>query len=266
MYKGTFAYRAALGGDVFEGFAASFVSAFLHAERERQGPFYFLRGLGCMLHDTANQIARNFRGEWVLMCDADHVFSSAVFSEMIEVFESENLDILSGFMQSRQPPYRPILFKTNFDPLSSSQAIRPSLEKVRRYHLIPFDASGLGSLMVRRRVFEAIMEQEWGSGNGPFTFRPKFRPAIATCWPRYKSAGTRFWAERPADFKGDDFWWEDYSFFLRAKALGFKAYCAPWIKFYHVEKRLVTDELIDWSDASVPLPAVGIPGDLQNPL
>lgn len=245
MIRGTIGYRAGLGGDVFEGFAASFIGAWGQLTLEKGHEFHFLRGLGCMLHDTANQMARNFRGSWVLMCDTDHVFGTDAFVQMVETFEENDLDILSGFMQSRTPPYHPILFKTDFDPLRGSTPIRPSKDKEDQYSLIEFDAGGCGSLMVHRRVFERIAKMD----ELPFDFRSKFNP------PQYfEPMPGGIWTGASEGFKlpegrrMDEFYWEDWSFFWRAKLLGFKAYCAPWIKFYHVEKRLVTDNLIGSCD------------------
>ncbi len=253
-YRGTIAYRAGLGSWMPEGFTASLIGAWdflVNQVRDIDGAggpfnkFNFMRGLSCMLHDSANQVAAGFRGDWVLMLDTDHVFKSDAFYEMVTQFEENNLDILVGFAQKRQPPYLPLLFKTNFDPLIPFEPIIPG--PIEKNLLIPVDAAGLACTMVRRRVFDAIKEK---LGELPFDFRPKFRPPYygyqsneSTAYnpsPKYEGEDLRL----PADRRADEFYWEDISFFWRAALLGFKTYCAPWIKFHHIETRLVTDDLM----------------------
>lgn len=264
--KGTIGYRSGLGACAFEGFAASFISAFLHLEKELPGPYYFMRGLGCILHDNANQFYRNFKGDWFLMCDTDHVFQSDAFVDMVTTFEDNNLDILTGFMQSRQPPYRAIIFNTTFDPFKPSDPINPA--KYGKYDLIPFDASGAGSLMIRRRVIDAMLE----TGERPFDLRYKFHgPSLVEKHPEgvwknlYESEYQGRWKELSTEggYHWDDMYWEDYSFFWRAKILGFKAFCAPWIKFHHIEKRMVTDDLLP-ENQRAPLNGAGNRGYFEH--
>jgi GT2 family glycosyltransferase len=255
-YRGTIAYRAGLGSWIPEGFMASFVPAwdFLAHEKYFQGPdrTHFMRGLSCMLHDSANQIADGFLGDWVLMLDTDHVFKSDAFYEMVTAFEDNDLDILVGFAQKRQPPYLPLLFKTNFDPLLRFEPIIPG--PIEKNLLIPIDASGLACTMVRRRVFEAINEK---LHELPFDFRKKFTPTFYNNPPvnAYNGAWRDLLNENylPKDRRHDEFYWEDISFFWRAALLGFKAWCAPWVKFHHIETRLVTDDLIQKPKES-PIP------------
>lgn len=256
-YRGTIAYRAGLGGNVPEGFLASVVSAwdflvhespdYVKAPPER---VHFMRGLSCMLHDSANQIAEGFLGDWVLFLDTDHVFRSDAFYEMVTTFEGNNgangpLDILTGYAQKRQPPYSPIIQKTNFDPLLPFEPIFPS--PIEKHSLIPIDAAGLSCLMVRRSVFEAIGKK---LNERPFDFRKKFYSSHFSLTPRHVYSNSRG-IEIPKDRRSDEFYWEDISFFWRAALLGFKAYCAPWIKFHHIETRLVTDDMMQIPKESV---------------
>lgn len=259
-YRGTIAYRTGLGGNVPEGFLASFVPAWDFLCREykpmdnilyqdlAEGPrtgFHFMRGLSCMLHDSANQIADGFLGDWVLFLDTDHVFKSDAFFEMVTAFENNNLDILTGFAQKRQPPYLPIIQKTDFDPLKSFDPIIPGV--IEKNMLIPIDAAGLACVMVRREVFTSISSK---LNEKPFDFRPKFRPPYYMGQMQESGAynpGCDEWIDPEKlsqDRRSDEFYWEDISFFWRAALLGFKSYCAPWIKFHHIETRIVTDDLM----------------------
>lgn len=252
-YRGTIAYRAGLGGNVPEGFLASVVSAwdFLLSEwnrEQRADRLHFMRGLSCMLHDSANQIAQGFLGDWVLFLDTDHVFKSDAFYEMVTTFEENSLDILTGFAQKRQPPYHPIIQRTDFDPLKNFETVFPNA--IEKNTLIPIDAAGLSCLMVRRNVFDAMKKL----GELPFDFRSKFGcPPIlsGTCYGgRGFKPYTQF--QIPKDRRDDEFYWEDISFFWRAKLMGFEAYCAPWIKFHHIETRLVTDDMVQMDTSPIP--------------
>jgi hypothetical protein len=243
-YRGTIAYRCGLGGHVPEGFLASVGMAmqYWYRENKLEPDFYFMRGLSCMPHDAANQIAEMFLGDWVLYLDTDHVFRSDAFHEMIQTFEENNLDILVGFAQKRQPPYTPVIYKTNFDPLMTFERIIP--KGLDRHQLIPIDASGLACTMIHRRVFDGIKQS---LHELPFDFRNKFRPPVPLLpTPRtvYSDINNYRLGNIPKDRRTDEFYWEDISFFWRAALLGFKAWCAPWIKFHHIEQRLVTDDLI----------------------
>ncbi len=209
-----------------------------------------MRGLSCMLHDSANQIDDGFLknaqlGDWVLFLDTDHVFKSDAFYEMVTTFEENSLDILTGFAQKRQPPYLPLIMKTNFDPLTKWEPIIPG--PIEKNILIPIDASGLACVMVRRKVFEAIKET---LNEKPFDFRREFDPWTklsnppAGVWNGWKGPVPDPNFELPAGTRWDDYFWEDISFFWRVKLLRFQPYCAPWIKFHHIETRLVTDDMM----------------------
>lgn len=262
-YRGTIAYRAGLGGNVPEGFLASVVPAWdllvNHASEYENLDgtpirFHFMRGLSCMLHDSANQIAEGFLGDWVLFLDTDHVFKSDAFYEMVTAFEENNLDILTGFAQKRQPPYLPLIMKTTFDPLSSFTPIIPN--PIEKNILIPVDAAGLACVMVRRNVFEKIKQS---MDEKPFDFRNKFNPPVffSTILNVYGGGGSDMsnrYVKIPEDRRWDEFYWEDVSFYWRAKLLGFQAWCAPWIKFHHIETRLVTDDMMQLPTADFPIP------------
>lgn len=240
-YRGTIAYRTGIGSHVTEGFCASLVAAynFLHKEarrnREVDHDFHFMRGLSCMLHDSANQIAEGFLGEWVIFLDTDHVFQSDALFEMITTFEEENLDILTGFAQQRQPPYMPLIFNTEFNAFEGFKSIIP--QGIDRHRLIEVDSSGLACLMVRRSVFEAIAAR----GEKPFDMRKKFNAThLDTHVVLNEVVGPL-----PQGRHIDETFWEDVSFFWRAQMLGFQAFCAPWIKFHHLETRLVDESMIN---------------------
>lgn len=276
-YRGTIAYRANQGGAVSEGFLWSVVNAWDFMKREL-GEFdilsdpefvgktveyfvshnvHFMRGLSCMPDESANQIAETFLGDWVLMLDTDHMFSADTFLEMIRTFENpppvysntsgeevvSELDILVGFTQKRVPPYHPVIYKTAFDARVDFETIFP--DALQRQQLIEVDSSGAACLMIRRRVFDAIKN----CGERPFDRRRKWNiPGMSTLKgndiPVMRNCVRGYDTPLPEGRWIDETFGEDTSFFWRAKMLGFKAWCAPWIKFNHLETRLVTESMM----------------------
>lgn len=243
-YRGTIAYRSGtLGAQIYEGFAASFINAarFLDCQLSIDGGgnyqnpgIYFMRGQSCILHEAAHQIAMGFQGDWFIMLDSDHVFESNVFAEMMDTFLGQELDVLVGWTQKRQPPYTPTAYKYDFNPHKSPEPVK--LDGMTRQFLVPIDAAGAAALMVRRSVIERIMKE---LGERPFQ-------------PRWKFEGERqdgaFLGVNPnlygdGDDESDPFFWEDFSFFWRCKLLGIECFLAPWIRFPHLEVRLVTPDM-----------------------
>jgi len=210
-YLGTIGYRAAYMGHVPEGFMASFVAAWDHLKREIPGEYYFKRGLSCLPDQSANQLYHDFKGDWLLMLDNDHIFAQDAFEEMVTTFEAHALDILVGFAQKRQPPYHPAIYQTDFLEDGKVETIFPDRHE---FAPIKIDSSGCYALLVRRKVFDQICDPKaFLPENDPFD---KMRPDLG----------------------------EDSSFFMRAKAAGFQAWCAPWIKFHHLATVPVTDDMM----------------------
>jgi len=250
-YRGTIAYRSNLGSQIPEGFLHSVVNAwdFLrrqaeHDEASLEGSktlpvnFHFMRGLSCMVDESANQIAETFLGDWVLMLDTDHIFGADAFYEMVTIFDEHHLDILVGFTQKRAAPYHPVIYRTDFDAFKDFETIFPN--PIERQTLIPIDSSGCACLMVRRNVFDVIKK----SGERPFDRRLKFNAPnmMVDGVPMYLNSIV--YKDLPKDRYFYESFAEDSSFFWRAKLLGFKAWCAPWVKFHHLETRIVTESMI----------------------
>jgi cellulose synthase/poly-beta-1,6-N-acetylglucosamine synthase-like glycosyltransferase len=245
-YRGTIAYRTNTGAHVPEGFLFSVVQAwnFLMFS-EKRARVHFMRGQSCMVDESANQVAEQFLGDWVLMLDTDHVFAADAFYEMITTFEGNNganlpLDVLVGFTQKRFPPYHPVLYKTDaFNAMKDFETIFPN--PVERQTLIPIDSSGAACLMVRRTVFDEIKK----CGERPFDRRKKFN---AVELDRALTLTGRYLNDMPMPLPAgrwqDETFAEDSSFFWRAQMLGFKAWCAPWIKFHHLSTILVDESMI----------------------
>lgn len=253
-YRGTIAYRTNSGGAmIHEGFAASFIQAWDFLNREWQHPqeyaedvekkreaFHFMRGQSCMPDESANQIAEQFLGDWVLMLDTDHVFAADAIYEMVTAFEGNNgakppLDVLVGFTQKRFPPYTPVLYKTDaFNAMLDFETIFP--RGIDRHQLIPIDSSGAACLMVRREVFEKIKEKS----ERPFDRRRKFNAPHLSQTDHVVNRVACI----PENRYPDETFGEDTSFFWRLQMLGIQAWCAPWIKFHHLTTVMVTEDML----------------------
>lgn len=244
-YHGTVAYRTGtLGALVYEAFTVSLVESMRFLDRElavrnrgneefftlSYSPVYVMRGQSCILHESAHQISGGFRGDWFIMLDTDHVFAVDALSEMVSVFEGNNnlgerLDVLSGWIQKRQPPYTPCAYRYDFDPLKNPVPVNPA--DVGRHFLVPIDVAGSAALMVRRSVIERMKNE---LGERPFQPRWKYEG-------REDPESRNLYGDGPGG--SDPFFWEDFSFFWRCKLLGIKCYLAPFIPFHHIETRIV---------------------------
>lgn len=243
-YQGTIAYRTNYGAHIPEGFAFSLLQAYdflihefappamwvadqelrkLAADITPVNRFHLMRSSTCFPDESANQIAHEFLGDWVLSLDTDHVFAADALYEMITTFEEHKLDVLVGFAQKRRPPYHPIIYKTTFNPLVDFETIIPGA--LERQLLFPVDSSGGACLMVRRSVFEKIKAEN-------------------DCPPFRRLSKFSLNDEIPPGRSVHELWGEDTSFFIRLKKVGIQAYCAPWIKFHHLADVMVTESMI----------------------
>lgn len=257
-YRGTIAYRTGtLGAHIYEAFSFCFLKALRYLERNSpDDSFYLTRGQSCILHESAHHIVLDFKGDWFLMLDSDHVFEPSAFAEMISCFEGENdlgkpLDVLSGWIQKRQPPYTPCAFTYDFDPEKNPVNLRPDPTDGfwwRRLHKI--DVAGCAALMVRRRVIDKIY---MGMRERPF--QPRWKCQQSKDFVANESQFQKLWKAPRLYSDGlhgsDPFFWEDFSFFWRVKLAGFEAYLAPYIQFPHLEVKPVDPGMAQYDWASL---------------
>lgn len=260
QFKGTIGYRTgALGAQVHEVFAASFIHAIRHLDRwlEREAqekkeavkPIWFSRGRSSVLHESAHQMAGTFLGDWFLMLDTDHVFNSDVFVEMVQTFEGENvlgrpLDVLVGWTQKREPPYTPTAYRYDFHPEHYPERVK--LSPIERYTLQRIDSAGAAALMVRRSVIERMKHELHER-----PFQPRWKYDAGSLGEVFQKIREKSLYDDMPD-TSDPFFWEDFSFFWRCKLLGVECYLAPWIVFPHLETRMVVPEMEQSGAPPVP--------------
>lgn len=159
-----------------------------------------------------NELCYKFLGEWILMLDTDQTFEPDLVARMAAVFNQHNLDILTGLYHYKNPPYLPVLYSWN-----EAQGVYNVVGTWdQKADLVEVDCAGAGCLMIRRKVITEIVKQ---MKCGPFDV---IHP-----------------------------WSEDFSFFIRAKKLGFRVFCDPRIETYHMAVKTISSRDKDLS--SVPM-------------
>jgi hypothetical protein len=156
------------------------------------------------LHSAArNELYGQMQGDWLLQLDTDLVFDPDFVARLVRVFEMNKLDILTGVYPYKSSPQLRLLYMFN----KESGRHEPIGNWENDCDLIEVDAAGGGCLIVRRHVFETIIEK---TGQSPFEMIPPYG--------------------------------EDFSFFMRARKCGFKAYCAHRIQAAHLAYRPIVHE------------------------
>lgn len=114
-----------------------------------------------------NVLAAQMQGDWLLMLDTDHMPGPDLAARMLNVFEQNDLDVLSGLYLLKAPPYAPVWYMQNAEGALSWMGDWQAPEGGGLY-LVPLAAAGGGCLLVRRRVFQRI---EAELHEQPFTHR-----------------------------------------------------------------------------------------------
>jgi GT2 family glycosyltransferase len=150
-----------------------------------------------------NWIAENFKGDWVLMLDTDHLFEPDVLVRLKHAADQLKADVVSAVYVQKSAPFRPTLF--NFDEKTEKLSFVAAWDREAQ-GVLNVNCAGAGTLFIRRKVFDAI----YASGELPFTMFP---PSSA----------------HPFGLG------EDFSFFLRLKRLGIPVYAVPQIESFHIQ-------------------------------
>lgn len=144
---------------------------------------------------SRNVLCSQFLGDWLLMLDADHVFEPDLLLRLLILFESANLDVLSGVYVSKNPPHLPMI-QFREKPNDGWKIVSGWSPRAR---LVQFGRGGAGCLLIRRRVLERIAAE---LGEEPFAYNNNFS--------------------------------EDFSFFTRLEALGIPAHAACQVHLDHL--------------------------------
>ena len=148
------------------------------------------------LHSAArNDLIYQMRGDWLLQLDTDLVFDPDFVTRLLTIFERYKLDILTGMYVYKSNPAVPTIYAYNQE--------NGRHEHIGRWdedvELFEVDSAGGGCLLVRKEVYERIVEE---LHQPPFEMTPPYG--------------------------------EDHSFFMRARKLGYKAFCAWKVQAAHL--------------------------------
>lgn len=170
------------------------------------------------IHSAArNSIVQQFKGDWLLMLDTDHVFDPDIAARMVFKMNKYHMDVLSGIYHYKSPPYAPVLYTWAED--GERMQILGDWERPDPPYFIPVAAAGAGCLMVRRSVFQCIKEE---LKEEPFDITPPFG--------------------------------EDMSFFRRLKKLGIQAYCDPALECNHLRLHPVSSKDYNPAEQAINYP------------
>ncbi len=157
------------------------------------------------LHSVArNHLARSMQGDWLLQLDTDMVFDPDFCARLVRIMYQYDLDILTGMYVYKSHPSIPTVYMFN----QRTGCHEPIGAWDMDSDLFEISSSGGGCLLVRRRVFDVIIDQ---IHQPPFEMIPPYG--------------------------------EDHSFYLRARKCGFKAYCAWKVQAAHLGYRQVKHEI-----------------------
>lgn len=195
---GTVAYVAS-SPFVMERFCFSYAKMLVYSQQHldtKDNFIYVDRQQMSWLPRGRNDVIKSMRGDWVFMLDADLEFEADSLIRMINIFEKYQAPVLTGLYVHKKKPHFPVLYFHN--------AKRHAYELIAAWKgnpdIFQVDASGGGCLLIRKFVFNMIWDK---LNEDPFDPIAKLG--------------------------------EDFSFFDRLRRVGVGVYCAPQIKFSHID-------------------------------
>ena len=213
VYRQPIGTAAYLGGlkVLLEDFSYSFLQMMLYSQEYACQPGQYVhldRSKISARAGSRNVLASNMQGEFLFMSDSDHTFEPDLLVRLLAVFNQfkpggERIDVLTGLYRYVVPPHLPVLYHFDEDTQSHVHIAEVDMSQP----VFPVDCAGAGVLLIRRCVFERIAAE---LREKPFDEYPPFS--------------------------------EDFSFFMRCRKVGIKAYCAPQIQSHHLRVTPVTDD------------------------
>lgn len=143
-------------GDVFyKGFTDSLVELMLYSQRQLcQKDEYIHYAQGCASYHFLgrNQLAANFKGDWILMVDGDHSFAPDLLVRLLDLKNRTNSLVVSGIYQIKAPPHRPVV---NFWGPDGNSLI-PLMDWDRSLFEFEVGTVGGGALLIDKKVFQIL--------------------------------------------------------------------------------------------------------------
>ena len=198
-------------------FVKSLVNMISHSKDTLETPETYLNidYATCSYHQLArNQLAENFRGDWIFMCDTDHIFAPDLLTRLLHLSYKYNAKVVSGIYQFKFPPHGPVAnIWTEDGKAVQIQKWNPNAE------MLKIGCVGGGALLIYREVFDRI--------------------------------GAELKEQPFSEYNGLS---EDYSFCHRCKRLDIPVYLAPKVESHHMIDTALSIEDFVPPDMSVLTP------------
>ena len=175
---------------------------------QKEGETAIAFQMGSLIYMAREELAKKaikFEADYVLWLDSDMVFEPDTFSRLFKTMKDHNASIVSGVYYRRNPPYKPVLFKT-FE-LDEQGAPKTTEFNDLPNDVFTCDGIGFGCVLMSVSVLMDVVS--------------KF--------------GTMF---TPIQNVG-----EDIAFCYRAKQCGYEIYVDPTLELGHVGHYVVTKDL-----------------------
>jgi len=157
------------------------------------------------LHAGArNFLAKERRGNWLFMADADVMLEPDTLFKMLTLQKKYHLPVLTGIVRHKALPHHPLLWLWSVE----RDGFVPIVEHDPSVQVFKIDATGGGCLLIASEVLDQLA---WSFPN-----------------------------EEPFDHIGR--YSEDLSFCLRLRRLGISLYATPCVQATHLMVRGITDD------------------------
>lgn len=108
---------------------------------------------GSELPSNRNGLAKAMSGDWLFCLDDDMVIPPNTLQKLLRTLYSGPYDVVSAFCLRRGQPYDALVYMD--DPVLDPTGVRPWVPDDRT-GVVEIKAGGLGGVLIRRRVFEAL--------------------------------------------------------------------------------------------------------------
>jgi GT2 family glycosyltransferase len=106
-----------------------------------------------------NRLAREIRGNWILMLDTDQAFPPDTLTRLLWLADKYEVDVLTGLYHQKSEPFNPVIYLLN-----DNDRFEHIVGWDKSKEIIPIDSAGGGCLLIRNQVLAKM----FGIGMLPF--------------------------------------------------------------------------------------------------
>ena len=117
---------------------------------------------GCDLTNNFNRLAREMDGDWLWIMGDDHFFDSNILFRLLDrMYGSGQCDLVAPLCLGRQAPFPTVMGMVD----EAAKTVRPVfIHDCVDKGLLPVDVVGSAGLLVRKRVFETLVDPWFEAG------------------------------------------------------------------------------------------------------